>query len=259
MPEEHRLQAVLAAIFDDGSIKSWELCVFKDWHEPVVNGVRALWESLFQGTSRVYTFLTPKGTRVFELRANRDGILQLWEKVQDAVKTYGPLAGLWEKETELAERVSRAQTRRAMTLCRTRENAGAWREAICNYAAERPSFSREEVSRLLGVSRYGAYRQLRRLRIEGRIFTIRAGNRARYSAIYEDTRDSARFQRIAGLASEQGRVCNRDVRLLFGLGEARAYVLLKRMVGRGLLSEVGGSPRYRKYVSPTSVAAQCPA
>ena len=104
LPEEHRLQAILAFIVDDGSCNRWMPTIFEDQNKEVFDRVKSIWNDIFPSTFRWYIQLTKKGTKVYHLDTNRVGILALAQSIEETVNKYGKYANLWWKQKDFDKR-----------------------------------------------------------------------------------------------------------------------------------------------------------
>lgn len=180
LPEEHRLQAVFALIVDDGSCNRWMITIFEDQNKLVFDEVKKLWDSVFPNTSSVYVQTTKKGTKVYHLNSNRNGVILLQEKIFKAVKKYGPLANLWWKQKDLDERYSKAVSKRAKQLNYTKEFTEENKQRILNYFIKNKFITTKDTMKLLNLSLDRTRLILNKLIQESKIFLIDAGRKSYY-------------------------------------------------------------------------------
>ncbi len=238
LPEEHKLQTILALIVDDGSCKRWMITVFEDQNKEVFDKVKMLWDPLFPNTSRIYVYTTKKGTKVYHLKVNRNGIILLQQKINASVEKYGDLANLWWKQKDLDWRYFKATNRRAKLLNETKEFADEKKRKVLNHLQENKAVTLREVMQILNFSRDRAHLLLSKLVREGKIFATKAGNRSRYSVEREDISIEKRGKIITTYLKNQGRIYNKNVMKLLNLGNSKSYKILKELTLRGVLKQI---------------------
>lgn len=180
LPFEHRLQAMLSLIFDDGSCRSWMLVAFEDQDLKVAKLAQELWESLFPFTSRLDYHTTKNGTKIYHLYVNRNGIIQLYEEIQKLKTKYGNLSGLWQKEKDLHKRYIKATSENAKRLEETRKNEEKWKENLLEFSKLNGYVTIPIAKRFLNLSTDRAYRVLSILKKDKKLKVKFEGNKSRF-------------------------------------------------------------------------------
>jgi len=237
-PEEHKLQTILALIVDDGSFSSWMMIVFEDQNKAVFDKVKDLWDFLFPNTSKVSIYITRKGTKVYHLTANRDGVIQLQQKISEAIEKNGPLANLWWKQKDLNRRYSKAISERAKQLNYTKEFSEENKRKILDYLRKNKFTTIKDVMKLLNLSLDRTRLVLNKLTDEGKFFLINAGSKSRYSLEYEDISIKNREKIINEYLKNNNKIYNKDVRKLLNLGKERSNVILRYLTNKGILKQI---------------------
>lgn len=238
LPEEHKLQTIFSLIVDDGSCKDWMITIFEDQNEEIFDKVKYLWDSLFPDTSTTYIYTTKEGTKVYHLKTNREGIIQLQQKIYKAVEKYGSLANLWWKQKDLDLRYSKAVSKRAKQLNHTKKYSAKNKQRILNYLRKNKFITVREVMKLLNLSLDRTHLVLNKLVDENKIFVTKAGGKSRYSIEHEDISIGNRSKIITEYLKNHKKIYNRDVRKLLNLGEERSYAILKELTHRGILKQI---------------------
>jgi len=193
---------------------------------------------LFPLTSRDYTQITKKGTKVYHLDINREGLIILVKNIEEVIRKYGNYAGLWWKQKDLKIRYSKTVSERAKLLNETRINGNKKAEIILNYLKEKEYVKFTEIQKIINLSRDRTYLVLSKLVNNGRLFVIKAGSRGRYSLKNEDISFENRKRMIIEFIKNNGKIYNRDCRNLLNLRLDRCYKILKDMVRLGLVKQI---------------------
>ncbi|MDP3764999.1 MAG: hypothetical protein Q8R04_00650 [Nanoarchaeota archaeon] len=238
LPEEHRLQAILAFIVDDGSCKSWLLTVFEDQNENVFNKVKELWEGIFPETSKIYTYTTKAGTKVYHLMVNRNGIISLALRIKNSTNKHGKLANLWWKQRDFNYRYEIAISKRALNLSETSKNHKNREKIILDYLKENNHLTFKEAQKILNLNRDRARYFFDKLIKDKKLFVIDAGNKSRYSVKFEDISLEARSRLIVEYLSHNKRIFNKDCRKLLNLGDGQSYKILKMISNQGITKQI---------------------
>ncbi len=183
LPFEHRLQAMLSLIFDDGGCTSWMLVAFEDQDQKVSKLAQELWESLFPLTSRLDYHTTKNWTKVYHLYVNRDGIIQLYEEVQKLKIKYGNLAGLWQKEKDLRNRYLKATSEKARKLEETRKSEENWKENLLEFSKSNGYVTIPLARKILNLSTDRVYRILSILKKDKKLKITFEGRNSRFVPI----------------------------------------------------------------------------
>jgi len=245
MPRAHKLQTLFALLVDDGSCINWMLTLFEDQHKEVVNSVYQLWNDLCPSTAKISELVTPKGTRVYHIQINREGIIFFKNEVDKAVNEFGELAGIWWKQEPLNRRYEKATNRRALLINDTKNKKELKDKILIDYLTNRRSATFTEIKNILSISTDRARRILRRLAKEKKLFLIDAGNKARYSMVEENISQEYREQIILHWIEENQSVGNKEIRKLFKIGSELAGVILNRMCKKKLLKKVNNYQKAR--------------
>lgn len=238
LPEEHRLQTILALIVDDGSCNNWRITVFEDQNKAIFDKVKQLWDSFFPNTSSTYTYITKKGTKVYHLFAKRNGIILLQQKINETVRIWGPLANLWWKQKDFDRRYAIATSKRAKLLNYTKEFTNKNKQEILDYLEKNKSITTKEVMKLLNLSFDRTYLVLNKLIRGGKIFLINSGNRSRYSLENEDVSIENRTKIITDFLKNHKKIYNMDAMRLLDLGNSRSYKILKELTSKEILKQI---------------------
>ena len=238
LSKDHQIQAILAFIVDDGSCKRWMPTIFEDQNKNVFYKIKEIWDNLFPLTSRDYTQITKKGTKVYHLDINREGLIILVKNIEEVIRKYGNYAGLWWKQKDLKIRYSKTVSERAKLLNETRINGNKKAEIILNYLKEKEYVKFTEIQKIINLSRDRTYLVLSKLVNNGRLFVIKAGSRGRYSLKNEDISFENRKRMIIEFIKNNGKIYNRDCRNLLNLRLDRCYKILKDMVRLGLVKQI---------------------
>lgn len=240
LPYDHRLQAILAFIVDDGSCGRWMITIFEDQNRETVKEVELIWNSLFSCPLKWTTIVTPKGTEVYNLIANRQAIISLGDSLKRAIQKYGVLAGLWWKQVDFDQRYKKATSARAAQLYETRTKTDEYCAMLLHHMKDKRDITFDEAQKILGLSTDRTRLILAKLNKKQKIFILHAGQKSKYSLDYEDTSFNARSKKIVEFLINHGRIYKRDCRKLLDLGEARAHVVLKRMKDEKLIEHIKG-------------------
>lgn len=237
LPEEHRLQAILAFIVDDGSCTAWMPIIFEDMNKEVFDKVKDLWDNMFPLTSRIYLYKTKKGTIVYHLAINREGIISLILSIKESVKKYGEYSNLWWKQNKFDNRYLKAISDRAKLLAETRVDEDKWGETILNYLKENKYLTFTKAQKILNLSKDRTILVLSKLVTDGNLFLTDAGSKSRYSITYEDVSFENRTRLIIEFIKANGRIYNKDCRELLNLGSAQSYKILKKIEVQELIKQ----------------------
>ena len=229
LPKEHQIQAILAFIVDDGSCNRWMVTIFEDQNEKVFYKVKEMWDNLFPLTSRDYTQVTKKGTKVYHLDINREGLITLVKNIEEAIRKYGNYAGLWWKQKDLKIRYSKAVSERAKLLNETKIDGYKREEIILGYLKDKEHVKFTEIQNILKLSRDRTYSVLYKLIKNNKLYVIKAGSRSCYSLINENVSFENRKRLIIEFIKKNGKIYNKDCRELLNLGIDRCYVILKKI------------------------------
>ncbi|MBI2649716.1 hypothetical protein HYX04_00200 [Candidatus Woesearchaeota archaeon] len=238
LPEEHQLQALLAFIVDDGSCTAWMPVIFEDRNKEVFDKVKDLWDNIFPLTSRIYIQETKKGTKVYHLATNREGVISLILKIEEAVKKYGEFASLWWKQNKFDKRYKIAISERAIDLRETIKNNGHRNGIIFNYLKDKKYLTFTKAQKILNLSVDRTRLVLFKLVNDGKLFLVDAGSKSRYSITYEDVSFENRTKLIIGFIKVNGKIYNRDCREFLNLGSAQSYKILKKIELQGLIKQI---------------------
>lgn len=238
LPEEHKLQAIFALIVDDGSCNRWIITVFEDKNKEVFDKVKELWDSLFPNTSSVYIYTTRKGTKVYHLNANSEGIILLQQKIFESVEKYGSLANLWWKQKDLDLRYSKAVNKRAKELNYTKEFSEENKQKILGHFRKNKYITTQATVKLLNLSIDRVRLILNKLINERKIFLIDAGNKSRYSLEYEDISIENRGKIIIEYLKTDKKIYNIDAMKILNLGKERCNVILRCLTDKGILKQI---------------------
>jgi hypothetical protein len=152
LSEDFRFQTILAIIVDDGCCKNWMLVVFEDMDKYVVEGVQALWESMFPRTSKIKWVKTKSGKRIYHLFADRNGIIGLRRRLERTLSKYGPFSGLWWKDEQLEARYAKAVSARGRMLNETRLDKEKRESKVMDCVEAQRGITFQETKKLLHIS-----------------------------------------------------------------------------------------------------------
>lgn len=238
LPEEHRFQAILALIVDDGSCTAWMPIIFEDKNKEVFDKVKDLWDSIFPLTSRVYIQKTKKDIKIYHLAINREGIISLILRIEESVNKYGNFANLWWKQNNFNKRYNKAISDRAELLAETRMNGKERDKLIFDYLNNNKYITFVEAQKILNLSKDRTRLVLSNLVKNSKLFLIDAGSKSHYSLTNEDISLEARQRVIVNYLMSNKKIFNSNCRKLLGLGEARVYVILKKLVKHGVIKQI---------------------
>ncbi|MBI2129472.1 winged helix-turn-helix transcriptional regulator [Candidatus Woesearchaeota archaeon] len=238
LPKDHKIQMLLAFIVDDGSCSNWMLSLFVDPDEQVIEKVKILWNDVFPGTLSIQTSITKKGTKVYRLFCNREGIISLMHEIREAVRKYGPIANLWWKQPIFDNRYKKAISKRAKELYETKIYFGFKEKRVLEYLKENKTITIKEIRRILNLTKDRAHRFITKLVKNNKLFLIDAGNRARYSLEYEDNSFENRKKIIMEYLMKNRIMRNRDCRRLLDVGSSKAYKILKEIQKQGNIKQI---------------------
>lgn len=235
---EHRLEALLAAIVDDGSCKRWSICIFEDQNKATVDKINDLWDSLFPTKLKSSIIITKRGTKVFHLFCNREGIIRLYESIQRITKKYGYLASLWWKQKDLESRYLKATSERARQINETFKKRDNWNKKILEHIKDRGFITNNATMKLLGLSKYRTLRVLSKLAKNEKLILIKAGNRSRYVLVREDISLENREKLILDYLNENKYIQNKNARKILDLKESQTLKILNSMVESRLVKRI---------------------
>ena len=167
MPEEDRLEALCALIFDDGCIKSWLMVVFEDQHEANARLVLQIWNGIFPKTGTIVESKTPRGTKIFHVYSNINGVIEFDKKLKAIKRKRGDIAGLWRKDADLEKRICIAQSKLANTFRQTQEKTGGWFKLIVKKTREKGTITYAEIRNMLGISRDRTHHLINKMKKNG--------------------------------------------------------------------------------------------
>lgn len=237
LDKEHKLQALCALITDDGSFVNWVPVIFEDQNEKTVMKVKRLWDSLFPGNSRVSYILTKKGTKVYHLYSNRDGVIKLFKEIKNAKNKFGDFADLWHKQKDLETRFKKATNKRADVLYETKVNKERWKNVVLDGFKSKRILRFSEIKKILNLDKYRTWRITNKLVKERKIFLIDAGNKSRYSLEDIDISQDHRERVILDFVKNNKIIKTRDVCKLLDLKMGQSYKILKRMVNKKIIKQ----------------------
>lgn len=233
----NKIQAICSLIVDDGSFVNWRPVIFEDQDKAVVLKVKELWDSLFPETSKMSYITTKKGTKVYHLFSNRDGVIELFNEIQESKKKFGDIADLWHKQKDLEDRFEKATNKRAKTLYETKQKKKYWKEKILDEFKRNKNLEFSEIKNLLNIHDDRIRNIIKELEKENKIFIIRAGNRSRYSLEKEDISQEYRERIIINFLTKNKSIKTKDVCKLLNLKMSQSFKSLKRMVNKDLLKQ----------------------
>lgn len=239
LPKQHQLQTIFALLVDDGCCTNWMLTLFEDTNKEVVEKAHQLWESFFPNTANIQFIVTPKGTKVYHIYVNREGIIKFKEEVDKAEREFGNLAGIWWKKEALEKRYTKAVSKRAKDLNETKELKEKRKNIIVEHLKEHNSMTFKEAKKLLNLSTDRTRLILGELAQEKELFVINSTWRARYSMVNEDISQEYREQIILNYLKSNHSICNREAQTMLNLGPEQTYVVLRRIVKKGSIKKIG--------------------
>lgn len=249
MSEEHKLQAILALIFDDGCCKNWLLIVFEDPNKDLVEKALQLWQSLFGDTAWMASHKTKRGLDVFHIYANREGIIQLYNKIS-AFKYRPYFTDLWEKQKDLEERYLKTQSKKALEQVETGNKQPQWEKIIVEHLFQNRHTTILEAQRILRLTKDRTRKCLERMRKKKIIFLSNMGRRSRYTLEAEENDFVGRSKILLDYLKNHNQIVNKDTKQLLDLSASHSYKILKKMVTHGLLKQIKSSCQKTRYILP---------
>lgn len=152
--EDDIIQVLCACMFDDGSAKNWQPILFEDQKEELVENILQLWNLVIGFGAKInYATKTKKGTQMYHLVLSRDGFLSFYKKINDSIKKFGYLAGLWEKQNDLDIRYNVATNIRAQKLSETKNEINNWLEKLVLIAKSEKQLRFKDIKNYFNLSK----------------------------------------------------------------------------------------------------------
>ncbi len=245
LPYSHQLQTICALIVDDGCCKNWMLTLFEDQNKETINVVYELWNSMFPTTAKISSIVTKKGTTVYHIYVNKEGIIKLKEKIDEAVSQMGYLAGLWWKQDALNLRYKKATSKQAIKLEDTKKDKEFRKEQIWNLFKNQETISFSEIKEHLNLSNDRIRLILEEFFQNNSLFVTKAGCRSRYSLTKIDISEEHRKEIVLDYIEKNTCIRNREAQQLFDLSPEQTGVILHSLVQKNIIKKVGN---YQKTV-----------
>jgi len=237
LDNSHKLQALCSFIFDDGSFVNWRPVIFEDQDKEVVLNVKEIWDSLFPKTSKMDYIVTKKGTKVYHLFSNRDGVIKITNEIKEAKRKFGHLADLWHKQETLEKRFKKATNKRAIILNETKTSKLGWKNKLLEELKKNNELTFNQIKDILYLSQDRTRTLVKNLLNNQDICLIKAGNRSRYSLKEKDISQQRREKLILRFLKENRVITTKCACHLLDLGKSHSYKILKKMVNKGILEQ----------------------